>query len=112
MRYEYFSLFYFRVIVEDHWWFKEKMVDLFLQVLSVGVMVVENKKNQESILEYQNSEIGSTVTFSKNLYHRSLSLQIQRKIQLLKNHCIVDLMRSQNTKCLLFLCTYSVILVS
>ena len=98
-------LFYFRVIVEDHWWFKEKMVDLFLQVLSVGVMVVENKKNQESILECQNLEIGSTVTFSKNLYHRSLSLQIQRKIQLLKNHCIVDLMRSQNTKCLLFLCT-------
>ena len=44
------------------------MVDLFLPVLSVGVMVVENKKNQESILEYQNSEIGSTVTFSKNLY--------------------------------------------
>ena len=107
----YYS-FYFRVIVEDHWWFKEKMVDLFLRVLSNQVMVVEIKIRPGFTPEYQNSEIGSTVTFSKNLYHRSLSLQIQGKIQLLKNHCIVDdLMRSQNTKCFLFF-MYSVILDS
>ena len=67
-------LFYFRVIVEDHWWFKEKMVDLFLQVLSNQVMVVEIKTNPRFTREYQNSEIGSIEKFMKNFHDRSPSL--------------------------------------
>ena len=51
-------LFYFRVIVEDHWWFKEKMVDLFLRVLSNQVMVVEFKTRPGFTPECQNSKIG------------------------------------------------------
>ena len=51
-------LFYFRVIVEDRWWFKEKMVDLFLRVLSNQVMVVEIKTRPGFTPECQNSKIG------------------------------------------------------
>ena len=67
-------LFYFRVIVEDRWWFKEKMVDLFLRVLSNQVMVVEIKTRPGFTPECQNSKIGSTVTFMKNFHDRSPSL--------------------------------------
>ena len=72
-------LFYFRVIVEDHWWFKEKMVDLFLWVLSNQVTVVEIKTNPRFTREYQNSEIGSIEKFMKNFHDRSPSLWMQAK---------------------------------